>query len=84
MAKEKWKEIKDKVGKETDLWQADHRTFLVVVNDGNRMAATYGGDYHFLSNMLVRMMNRDPRVAVACKDAVVAFEKIHISGGNLS
>lgn len=40
MSKEKWNDIKAKVEKETDLWQADHRTFLVVVNDGQRMAAT--------------------------------------------
>ena len=84
MAKNTWKESKEKVEEETDRWQADHRTFLVVVNDGQRMAATYGGDYLFLANMIVRMMNKDPRVAVACKRAVEAFEKTNIIGKTLS
>lgn len=84
MAKNTWKEIKEKVEEETDRWQADHRTFLVVVNDGQRMAATYGGDYLFLANMIVRMMNKDPRVAVACKRAVEAFEKTYLIGKSLS
>lgn len=84
MAKETWKEIKEKVEEETDRWQADHRTFLVVVNDGQRMAATYGGDYLFLANMIVRMMNKDPRVAVACKRAVEVFEKTYLIGKTLS
>lgn len=84
MAKNTWKEIKEKVEEETDRWQADHRTFLVVVNDGQRMAATYGGNYLFLANMIVRMMNKDPRVAVACKRAVEAFEKTYLIGKGLS
>ena len=84
MAKNTWKEIKEKVEEETDRWQADHRTFLVIVNDGQRMAATYGGDYLFLANMVVRMMNKDPRVAVACKRAVEAFEKTYLIGKTLS
>lgn len=84
MAKNTWKEIKEKVEEETDRWQADHRTFLVVVNDGQRMAATYGGDYLFLANMIVRMMNKDPRVAVASKRAVEAFEKTYLIGKSLS
>lgn len=84
MAKNTWKEIKEKVEEETDRWQADHRTFLVVVNDGQRMAATYGGDYLFLANMIVKMMIKDPRVAVACKRAVEAFEKTYLIGKGLS
>lgn len=84
MAKNTWKEIKEKVEEETDRWQADHRTFMVIVNDGQRMAATYGGDYLFLANMIVRMMNKDPKVAVACKRAVEAFEKTYLIGKTLS
>lgn len=84
MSKEKWNDIKAKVEEETDRWQADHRTFMVIVNDGQRMAATYGGDYLFLANMIVRMMNKDPRVAVACKRAVEVFEKTYLIGKSLS
>lgn len=74
MEKEEFGDLKDKVDSLTDDWMAEGRTFLVLVDNGEKMVASFGGRTTRFISLIHTLIRKDVWVAEAIRQTVRDYE----------